>query len=138
MLRLCLSCLFLFTCLSYAGVRMLFTATAFSNVGLTAKGNITRPGTAAADPAIIPLGSRVRVTGAGSYSGEYTVTDTGSKIAGRRIDLYIPDAAAAKAFGKKRVRVEVLKTGDNIKNLPRTSEKVPASKLAPAEKAAGH
>lgn len=138
MLRLCLSYLLLITGLAYAGQRMSFTATAFSNVGLTTKGNITKPGTAAADPAIIPLGSRVRVTGAGSYSGEYTVTDTGTKIAGRRIDLYIPNRTAAKAFGKKRVRVEILKVGDNIKNLPQTSAKVPASKLAPAEKSAAH
>ena len=113
----------------------IFTATAFSSVGLTTKGNTTKPGTAAADPAIIPLGSKVRVTGAGAYSGDYTVTDTGSKIAGRHIDLYIPDAAAAKAFGKKQVRVEIVTTGDNVKNLPETSAKVPHSQLAPAEKA---
>lgn len=114
---------------------MTFTATAFSNTGLSVKGNITKPGTAAADPSVIPLGSKVRVTGAGAYSGEYTVTDTGTKVAGRMIDLYIPDAAAAKAFGKQPVKVEILKAGDNVKNQPETSAKVAPSKLAPAEKA---
>ncbi len=113
----------------------IFTATAFSAAGLTTKGNVTKPGTAAADPAVIPLGSKVRVTGAGAYSGEYTVTDTGVKIAGRKIDLYIPNAAEARAFGKKQVRVQILTPGDNVKNLPETSAKVRHSQLAPAEKA---
>jgi 3D (Asp-Asp-Asp) domain-containing protein len=114
---------------------MIFTATAFSVAGLTVKGNITKPGTAAADPSLIPLGSKVRVSGAGAYSGEYTVTDTGSKVAGRTIDLFVPDQAAAKAIGKKPVRVEILIVGDNVKNRPETSATVPKSQLAPAEKA---
>ncbi len=114
---------------------MNFTATAFSATGLTVKGNVTKPGTAAADPTVIPLGSKVRVSGAGAYSGDYTVTDTGNKVAGRTIDLFIPDPAAAKAFGKKQVRVEILTIGDNVKNQPQTSAKVPKSQLAPAEKA---
>ena len=112
-----------------------FTATAFSDRGLTVKGNTTKPGTAAADPSVIPLGSKVRVTGAGTYSGVYTVTDTGSKGGGRVIDLFIPNAVEAKAFGKKQVRVQILTVGDNVKNEPETSAKVPKSQLAPAEKA---
>lgn len=111
-----------------------FTATAFSDTGLTVKGNHAKPGTAAADPSVIPLGSKVRVTGAGAYSGVYTVTDTGNKVGGRTIDLFIPNAAEAKAFGRKQVRVQILTIGDNIKNLPETSAKVPHSQLAPAEK----
>jgi 3D (Asp-Asp-Asp) domain-containing protein len=135
MMRVALFCSLLIAFESLVAESMIFTATAFSGVGLTSKGNTTKPGTAAADPAIIPLGSKVRVTGAGAYSGEYTVTDTGSRIAGRRIDLFISDAAAAKAFGKKQVRVQILSVGDNIKNLPETSAKVKHSQLAPAEKA---
>jgi len=111
-----------------------FTATAYSDTGPTVKGNSTKAGTAAADPSVIPLGSKVRVTGAGAYSGEYRVVDTGSKVSGRTIDLYIADPAAAKAFGRKQERVEILETGDNVKNLPETSAKVSKSQLAPAEK----
>lgn len=114
---------------------MFFTATAFTDTGLTVKGNHVKPGTAAVDPSVIPLGSKVRVTGAGQYSGIYTVTDTGRSVAGHTIDLFIASPAAAKAFGKKQVRVEILKTGDNVKNEPETSAKVPRSQLAPAEKA---
>ena len=115
---------------------ILFTATAYSIRGLTVKGNVTRPGTAAADPRVIPLGSKVRVTGAGSYSGMYSVTDTGRNVAGRHIDLYVRTAAAARAFGKKTVRVEIINPGDNIRNKPETTKPVPKSELAPAQKAA--
>jgi hypothetical protein len=51
------------------------------------------------------------------------------------IDLFIPSTAEAKAFGKKQVRVQILTVGDNVKNEPETSAKVPKSQLAPAEKA---
>jgi|SRR5215472_3033544 len=115
-------------------VVMRFTATAFSVNGTTAKGNLTKAGTAAADPSIIPLGSKVRVTGAGPYSGVYVVTDTGPRVAGHVIDLFIPSAQEAKAFGRKHVRVEIITAGDNVKNLPETAPEVPAHQVAPALK----
>jgi 3D (Asp-Asp-Asp) domain-containing protein len=65
----------------------------------------------ASDPAVLPLGSRIRVHDAGAYSGEYTVQDTGAKIDGREIDIYLADDAEAKRFGKRRVKVEVLRYG---------------------------
>jgi 3D (Asp-Asp-Asp) domain-containing protein len=95
---------------------MRFVATANSVEGITAKGTIARDGIVAADPKVLPLGSRIRVTGAGPYSGTYTVTDTGPKVTGRHIDLYLPSNAEAKRFGKKRVTVRVLRYGDNQRN----------------------
>jgi len=87
-------------------------ATAFSNWKRpTSSGTAPHEGVAAADPSFLPLGTVIRVTGAGRYSGRYIVTDTGSKIGGRRIDLFIPSAAEAKQFGKKMVRVQVLDVG---------------------------
>lgn len=77
----------------------------------TAASTIPHQGIVAADPAVLPLGSRIRVTGAGSYAGIYTVTDTGSKIVGRHIDLCLPTAAEAKQFGRKVVLVRILRTG---------------------------
>ena len=68
----------------------------------------TRPGVVAADPAVLPLGTRIRISGAGRYSGVYTVTDTGPAIRGRELDIFIPDGRAATRFGRRRVRVEVL------------------------------
>ena len=85
-----------------------FSATAYSVTGTTAIGMQTRPGIVAADPAVLPLGTRIRVSGAGRYSGVYTVADTGRAIRGREIDIFIPDLVAAKRFGRRRVTVEVL------------------------------
>jgi len=91
---------------------MRFEATAYSTEGETASGKVTREGrTVAADPAMIPLGSRIEVREAGAYSGTYTVQDTGRRLAGRHIDFFIADRAEAKQFGKKPVRVRILQRG---------------------------
>jgi len=89
-----------------------FEATAYSNHGVTASGEPTRRGTAAADPSVLPLGTRVRVTGAGRYSGEYVVRDTGREVDGHTIDIFVPDERAAKRFGRRQVKVEVVRWGD--------------------------
>ncbi len=101
---------------SFARVRFQkFTASAYSVKGETATGDSTHRGTAAADPAVIPLGSKIRIRGAGKYSGVYLVKDTGPKVNGRQIDIYIPNEAAAKRFGKKEVTVEILNRADEKK-----------------------
>ena len=87
-------------------------ATAFSDSSQpTSAGTVPHAGIIATDPAVLPIGSRIRVTGAGVYDDIYTVTDTGSKIQGLHIDLFIPSAEAAKEFGTKVVRVQMLETG---------------------------
>jgi rare lipoprotein A len=86
-------------------------ATAHSVEGITAAGTWSRPGTVAADPAVLPLGSKIRVSGAGNYSGEYSVEDTGSAVKGPHIDIYMKSNAEAKQFGKQRVTVVVLQYG---------------------------
>lgn len=87
-------------------------ATAFKpESGATASGTVPHRGIVAADPAVLPLGSRIRVTGANSYNGIYTVTDTGSKVVGRHIDLCLGSVVEAKKFGKKIVRVQLLRRG---------------------------
>ena len=89
-----------------------FEATAYSIEGVTASGAQTRKGIVAADPQVLPIGSRIRVEGADPYDGEYTVTDTGREIKGREIDIYIANDAEAKRFGRKKVSVEVLERGN--------------------------
>jgi len=87
-------------------------ATAFAqNSKPTASGTVAHRGIVAADPAVLPFGSRVRVSGSGKYDGIYTVTDSGGRIDGHEIDIYMPSAAEAKQFGKKMVRVQVLEMG---------------------------
>jgi 3D (Asp-Asp-Asp) domain-containing protein len=89
-----------------------FEATAYTVEGQTASGAQTRAGIVGADPNVLPIGSRIRVSGAGRYDGEYTVKDTGREIKGREIDIYIANDAEAKRFGRKNVTVEVLERGD--------------------------
>lgn len=87
-------------------------ATAFAQDSKpTAAGTVPHRGIIAADPAVLPFGSRVRVNGAGQYDGVYTVTDSGGKIDGHEIDIYMPTTAEARRFGKKVVRVQVLEIG---------------------------
>jgi 3D (Asp-Asp-Asp) domain-containing protein len=102
----CLLCATIAQARSYT-LRM--EATAFSIRGTTAAGTVTHRGTAAADPAVVPLGSRILVRGAGAYSGYYLVTDTGNAVRGRTIDLFISNPAAAKQFGRKMVTVRILR-----------------------------
>ena len=87
-----------------------FLATAYCLKGQTALGIPVRRGIIAADPSILPLGSVVRIQ-AGTYSGIYTVMDTGGGIRGQRIDVYLPTRAEAMSFGARRVKVEVLRHG---------------------------
>ena len=90
------------------GPRMPFEATAYSIEGTTAAGTKARKGIVAADPKVLPLGTRIRVHGAGRHSGEYVVRDTGPAIKGREIDVYIANDREAKRFGRKSVQVEVV------------------------------
>ena len=88
-----------------------FTATAYCIVGVTASGVPVSKGVAAADPAVLPLGTIIRVTGAASYDGTYRVLDTGARIRSRRVDLFVPDCAAARRFGRRSVQVTVIQKG---------------------------
>ena len=89
-----------------------YIATAYAQSGITASGEHTHRHVIAADPAILPLGTRIKVTRAGRYSGEYVVADTGRKIEGRRLDIYLPSETACRRFGRRRVKVKVLQLGD--------------------------
>jgi 3D (Asp-Asp-Asp) domain-containing protein len=87
---------------------MTMRATAYAGHGRTASGQRVRRGIVAADRRVLPLGTRVRVKNAGRYSGVYRVEDTGGRIRGRKIDIYMPSHGAAKQFGRQTVKVEVL------------------------------
>jgi 3D (Asp-Asp-Asp) domain-containing protein len=87
---------------------MRMTATAYCDKGLTDGGIQAQRGVAAADPRLLPLGSRIRVTGVGAKPQTYLVADTGAAVKGRRIDIFIPSCRAAKRFGRKPVVVRLL------------------------------
>jgi len=85
-----------------------FVATGYAIAGRTASGTRARPGIVAADPSILPIGTRIRVSRAGSASGDYRVEDTGPGVRGRHIDIFFESEAAARRFGRRHVGVEVL------------------------------
>ena len=87
-----------------------YVATAYSLRGRTASGRMVTRGLIAADPSILPLGSRVRLEHPG-YSGEYLVADTGGAIRGRRIDIWTPSTSEAMRFGRRTVKLTVLSYG---------------------------
>jgi hypothetical protein len=63
----------------------------------------------AADPRVLPIGTVIEVRNAGPYSGQYVVQDTGAKIVGHKIDIYIARTREAIKFGVRKVHVRVVK-----------------------------
>lgn len=84
-----------------------FNATAYCLKGRTASGGSVRRGIVAADPRVLPLGSRI-VINAGAYSGTYTVADTGGGVRGRKLDIWVPSCSEANRFGRRNVTVSKL------------------------------
>ncbi len=94
------------------GTRLPFNATAYCKGTTTASGVSVRTGIAAADPSLLPVGSVLNIaTGDQRYSGVYTVMDTGPKVQGRTLDLYMWNCNEALRFGRKDVQVTVLRLG---------------------------
>jgi len=81
-----------------------FVATAYCLQGKTAMGHGVRRGIIAADPRVIKLGSRINL-GAGAYSGQYLVSDTGGRIKGKKLDIWVASCAEARRFGRRTVTV---------------------------------
>ena len=84
-----------------------FRATAYCLKGRTANGGSVRRGIVAADPRVLPLGSRIQLS-AGAYSGTYTVADTGGAVKGRKLDIWMPSCSEAVRFGRRSVMVSRL------------------------------
>jgi len=97
-----------------AGARQLFSATAYCKGTTTASGVSVRTGIAASDPALLPVGSVVNVTtGNQKYNGVYTIMDTGPRVQGRLLDLYMWSCHEALAFGRQQIELTVLRLGWN-------------------------
>ncbi|MBO9599910.1 MAG: LysM peptidoglycan-binding domain-containing protein [Cohnella sp.] len=78
-------------------------------------GNALKLGTIAVDPKVIPLGTKLYITGydfsglpAGGMVG--TATDIGSAIKGNRVDIFVPGSRSfVSDFGIQNVKVYILK-----------------------------
>ena len=77
--------------------------TAYCLTGTTATGTRVHAGTVAVDPAVIRLGSHLRIPGYGRGRAE----DTGGVIHGFHIDVWMGSCAAARRWGVRRLRVTV-------------------------------
>ena len=81
-----------------------FSATAYCLSGKTALGHKVRRGIIAADPRVLRLGSTVSIAG-GGYAGNYVVSDTGGRIKGKKIDIWVPNCSEARRFGRRSVQI---------------------------------
>jgi 3D (Asp-Asp-Asp) domain-containing protein len=126
------------------GVRLRFTATAYCRGTTTASGVNVRSGIAAADPNLLPVGSVVTIDRLGErYNGIYTVMDTGPKVHGRHLDIYIWNCDEAVQLGRRPILITVLRMGWNplnstpklIERLFRQREAVLPPRQAPAVEA---
>ncbi len=97
---------------TFRGRVVMMVATAYcprrccgSRFGVTASGRQAEYGIAAVDPRIIPLGTALYVDGYGFA----IAADVGSAIKGNRIDLCFPTHREATHFGRRSVRVLILR-----------------------------
>ncbi len=99
------------------GSALHFEATAYCKGATTAAGVAVRTGMAAADPALLPLGSVVQVqTPVARHNGIWTVLDTGPEVKGRELDLYMWSCNDALAFGRQTAQVTILRLGWDPQN----------------------
>lgn len=84
------------------------SATAYCESGKTRSGERARRGIVAADPRVLPIGSRIRILEPKRYAGVYRVIDVGRGIKGRELDIFMPSCKHARTFGRRQVSVRVL------------------------------
>lgn len=86
------------------------TATAYGTLsGITATGKAIDYGMIAVDPRVIPLGTKVYLTGSWGDMGVHSAEDTGGSIKGNKIDVYLgDDYNLLRQFGRRSMRVYIL------------------------------
>ena len=83
---------------------------------MTTAGVAVQSGIAAADTEFLPIGSLVDLDVDDTrYDGLYSVLDTGPAIRGRELDIYMWSCHEALKFGRRPVRLTVLRLGWNPK-----------------------
>ena len=82
-------------------------ATAYCNDPITFTGVKPKVGrTIAVDPNVIPLGSRVYIP---EFNAVFIAEDTGGKIKGNRIDIYMKDYDTCMEWGIRDITIYILK-----------------------------
>lgn len=79
----------------------------FGSAGIMANGQRVYWGAVAVDPNVIPLGTRMYISGFGDKV--FVASDTGSAIKGYRIDIWYPSVQAALEFGVQQRTVTIIR-----------------------------
>ena len=79
----------------------------FGSNGIMRNGNYVRWGAVAVDPSVIPLGTRMYISGFGNQV--FVAEDTGSAIIGNRIDIWMPSVGQALEFAAQRRTVTIIR-----------------------------
>lgn len=85
-----------------AGEPVPVLVTAYCLSGTTRRGRYVRPGIVAADPHLFPLSRYIELYAGKKYLGRFLVDDTGSRIRGAHIDMWVPTCREAIIFGRQR------------------------------------
>src|SRR5438128_3913489 len=94
------------------GARLAFSATAYCKGITTSSGVPAQTGVAASDPSLLPVGSVVEIDSLPSrYNGIYAIMDTGPAVQGRLVDIYMWSCNEALVFGRRPIRLTVLRLG---------------------------
>ena len=75
--------------------------------GITKSGKVASHGTVAVDPKMIALGTELKIEGFGNKV--FRAEDVGKAVKGRRMEIWMESHNKALQFGKKRLRVFVMK-----------------------------
>jgi 3D (Asp-Asp-Asp) domain-containing protein len=84
-----------------AGEPVPVLVTAYCLSGTTRRGRYVRPGIVAADRKLFPLSRYIELYAGQKYLGRFLIDDTGSKIRGAHIDVWVPTCHEAKIFGRQ-------------------------------------
>jgi 3D (Asp-Asp-Asp) domain-containing protein len=92
-------------------------ATAYCTGEVTRSGTRVHYGVVASDPRVIPLGSIISVEDMTTFEnmGTFSVEDTGGKIKGDQLDIYVPGYKRCIRFGRRKIKVTVLRKGGSKK-----------------------
>ncbi|HEX4468724.1 MAG TPA: 3D domain-containing protein [Gemmatimonadaceae bacterium] len=84
-----------------AGEPVPVLVTAYCLSGTTRRGRYVRPGIVAADRGLFPLSRYIELYAGEKYLGRFLIDDTGGKIRGAHIDVWVPTCRQATLFGRQ-------------------------------------
>jgi 3D (Asp-Asp-Asp) domain-containing protein len=84
-----------------AGEPVPVLVTAYCLRGTTRRGRYVRPGIVAADRKLFPLSRYIELYAGERYLGRFLIDDTGSRIRGAHIDVWVPTCREAIIFGRQ-------------------------------------